>query len=131
MKATVNILIVSLADDTQGRRCLLTLDDDDPQAGGNWWSNPPGALGSSSSGQWIFVARVSGGYVIGDSGREWSLRGLTSPMGAGTTGLGQHKAPGRFIGGGDVAWKVLSVGNAAPNWESEEFDPAEVKRDSE
>ena len=131
MKATVNILIVSLANDTQGHRCLLTLDDDEPQAGGNWWSNPPGAMGSSNPGQWIFVAAVGGGHVIADSGKEWSLRGLSNPMGEGTTGLGQHKAAGRFIGVGEVAWKVLSVGNLAPNWESEEFDPSEVKSNSE
>jgi hypothetical protein len=128
MKATVNILIVSLADDTPGHRCLLTLDDDDPQAGGNWWSNH--AMGSSNPGQWRFVAAESG-PMIADSGKEWSLRGLSNPMGEGTTGLGQHKAAYRFIGVGEVAWKVLSVGNLARKWESEEFDPSVVKSNSE
>lgn len=121
MPTAVNILIVSMNQETQGNRCLLQLDNIWIQQGGKWWSQPPGAFGGDKgAGTW--VRSPDDINSIEAAAGTWILNGLINPLSAGQKGTGRHFLPGRFVGYGDIAWKIFSINVEAPNWESEELD---------
>ena len=125
---TVNILVVSLAADTQGNRCLLILDNIWP-AGGWMQKMPPGSFDSDYIQAWAgdVAARTAFGGIVwqGRWSTDWILRDVSFPLTAGQKGTGEHKVAGTFVGPGDIAWKIISINVAAPNWELMDFDISE------